>query len=231
MTKTVIYEPDKDPYFSSPAHWMRPTFNDQPGFVDIFKGPDDEDFLYKAVRMLRITVPSTIFFATFDCTLFSFPKNVLAAAARGVYWGVPLIGGGLAYNCTVTTLSSIRGKSDQINHMCGGFAAAAVLGAARKSIYLGVCMSAVLGFTGALFKDSIIHDYRVLPYLEGRLAMRGNPYSHKMDWSVLPLFPKFDEVTRERLSQRNYWARSEEEARKLMEESDFDFNECIRLRS
>ena len=90
-------------------------------------------------------------------------------------------------------------------------------------------MGLVLGFSGMLCKDAVIHDYRVIPELEARLARRGNAYTHMMDWSALPLYPKVDEVTKANLSQRSYWARSEEDAKKLMKESDFDFNECIRM--
>jgi hypothetical protein len=208
------------------------SINADPGFVDVFKGPDDEDFLYKAGRMFRVTGVMTFISTSLDCILFSQTQNIYAAGARALYWGVPLIGGGLAYNATVTTVSGIRGgKSDKLNHFLGGCSAAAVMGAARKSIYFGVIMGASLGLMGMIFKESVEIGYRVLPSGDPIRAMRGNAFSHKMDFSWTPPYPKKDGFAREHLARKSYWARSEEEAKKLMEENDFDFRECINWNS
>lgn len=51
---------------------------------------------------------------------------------RVIYWGAPLIGGGLAYTSIVCTAASLRKKNDQWNHAFGGMAAGAVFGAASE---------------------------------------------------------------------------------------------------
>jgi len=50
------------------------------------------------------------------------------------YWGVPLIGGGIAYTSIVCTAASMRKKTDQWNHAFGGAAAGLVFGGASKLI-------------------------------------------------------------------------------------------------
>jgi len=198
-----------------PANYTTP---DKPRFIDIFKGRDDEDFIRKTRIMCKFTGWYTFSASLVDIILFTDPSTLVGGLSRVMYWGVPIIGGGLAYTATMTTMASLRKKDDQWNHFFAGGAYGSVCGAARKSIPFGIMMGLGLGLVGALMKDSVIYKYQVWPEFDIHTRQIGHAWTHKTDYSTW-LTP----------DTKGWWARSEEEAKKRMEEDDFDVNGGYRI--
>jgi len=158
-----------------------------PSFVDVFKGKDDENFIFKSLVLSKFTGATAAFAILADACVGTRPTDTIGLLKRVNYWGTPLIGGGIAYTSTVCLMASLRNKHDQFNHLMGGWAAGAVFGAARKSIFFGLVTGTLVGIFGMAYKDSIIFNYQI--HTDPGPRFQGLSISHRHDYSLQRKIP------------------------------------------
>jgi len=168
-----------------------------PLLVEAWDGKDDENFIRKTMIVSRHTALFGGFFALADIVLMPHKGGIPTALTRIKWWSIPFIGGGLTYTATVNMVGGLRGKSDQYNHAAAGLAVGCLLGKHSKSVITGVVMGTILAVVGSVIKDSRIHGYEVMPFVNSG-KQRGNAFSYKYDFTPRP-------------NRTGYWVRSEEE--------------------
>jgi len=157
-----------------PANFTDPKW---PRFVDLFKGKHDENVAYRTLLLSKYAFYCTTAGTLYDVCVGTQPRDVTAMLQRVVYWGVPFFGGSLAYMVTLVTIGSIRKKNDQFTQIPAGYAAGAVLGAARKNLQVGFWTGTFLAGLGFFYKDSVLNGYEMFP--DPRQAKLGLATHHK----------------------------------------------------
>jgi len=177
-------------------------------FEEAFAGNDDEDVVEKTRIMWKHAFPLATGLLIYDVQMFNRTGGVVNVLQRMKWhylrWGAPM----LAYTSIVCCTSALRGgKTDQKNHLVGGFAAGAVLGHFNKSVIGGGVMGFFLGLLGWYYKDSKMNGYEVFPAIWEQPARHGNQFTHKLDFTGDFFAPR-----------PGYWARSEADVERVFKQ-------------
>ncbi|XP_074643111.1 NADH dehydrogenase [ubiquinone] 1 alpha subcomplex subunit 11-like [Tubulanus polymorphus] len=124
---------------------IEPTFPSLGFFVNPYKGKDDEQGIRKLATWTGLGLYTGSFVGLSDVLCRTQPATYTGSAARIASIAVPAALMGAAFGTTTLVAASVRGKSDPYNHMLGGCAAGAVLGARMKSVKMGTGMCLGLG--------------------------------------------------------------------------------------
>jgi len=169
-----------------------------------FAGKDDEGFVEKTRIMWKHTfLPATILLI-YDVQMFNKTGGIPNVLLRMKWHYLRWLGPPLAYTSIVCCTSALRGKTDQKNHLVGGAAAGAVLGALNKSAIMGGVCGFLFGLVGHLYKDSMMRGYELIPADWAKTPRHGNAFSHKLDYTTNWFKPK-----------PGYWARSEADVERV----------------
>jgi len=164
---------------------------------------DDDGWWEKTTCAIRWTALTTAFFAIFDINMMPGRKPGIANVINRVkFWGVPFIGGGIAYTSIVHTVSNLRGsKDDMYNHFWAGASVGAVVGAAARKPLMGCVTGFFLAIFALMAKDSALRGE--FPESLGAQRSFGSTWSHRMDMSLVEDRP-------------GYWVRREEDIPAMM---------------
>jgi len=177
----------KKPNFVKKEHPPNYTPPDSPSFVDVFKGHDGDNYLFKTWLLAKHAGLFTAMATLADITVGTQPKDITGGIRRLGYWGIPLVGGAVTYTSVVCVASSLRKKNDQWNHTIAGLAAGGIFGACRRSIMFGFCTGIVTAVMGTLYKESILLDIELWPELKN--PGLGHAFSHKCDFTIGQNYP------------------------------------------